>query len=292
MMNFIFFVSVFFLSSWVGACEVHLPRHLLILGPSAQIATASAHTGCSENELLMVNEVISAVEGKITSFQIAEIFKTKGLIISVQPQMIQVQHLGQLVREQLHLPTGVQLKSSEAVDANNLLSLAPGDRVEIECTACLFGSRQPLNLNVKGFDGSMKSFTILADFKKLVKSYRMLTSQAAFSEITPNMLREEYVESIPHTELVTNLNTLKFYKLNKPLRAGELLKQSDLNALNLVRAGVMTEVVIENDLVKVKTTGISRSNGVLGQMVEVYHPKKNKKYYGKVIDNNKVLVDL
>jgi len=76
------------------------------------------------------------------------------------------------------------------------------------------------------------------------------------------------------------------------MKAGDLLRQSDLNALSLVRAGVKTEVIIENELVKLKTSGISRSNGSLGEFVEVFHPQKNKKYLGKVIDINKVLVEL
>ena len=85
---------------------------------------------------------------------------------------------------------------------------------------------------------------------------------------------------------------LKFYKLNKPLRPGELLRQSDLNPINLVKAGSKTEVIIENELIKLKTYGISRNNGGVGEFVEVFHPQKNKKYQGKVIDLNKVLVEL
>ena len=88
------------------------------------------------------------------------------------------------------------------------------------------------------------------------------------------------------------MDSLKFYKTNKPLRTGEILKLSDLNAINLVRAGLKTDVVLENQMVRIKTQGICRSNGTIGELVEVYHAQKNKKYLGRVVDINKVLVEL
>lgn len=274
------------------ACEVHLPHHIVILGEVTDLMKSSVQTGCNEETLSEISNTLTSVEGKISSFQLVEILKNKNRDVAIQPNLIQVQHLKHLVREQLLLPPGVQLRSSEAINSSNFLALSPGDKVEVECVGCLYGSQQPMNLRIFGFDGSEKTLVVRGEFKKMIRAYRLLGSQTAFSEIKPSFLKEEYVESIPHTDLVTNLDTLKFFKLNKPLRAGELLKHSDLNALNLVKAGLKTEVLIENELVKLKTSGISRSNGTLGQFVEVYSPEKNKKFQGKVVDINKVLIEL
>lgn len=293
MINKIFIALFFILAAKLSiACEVHLPQNLVILGSSSDFAQVIQHTSCSDDAIRNVNETLGEVEGKITSFQFAEILKSKNHDVAIQPNMIQVQHLKHLVREQLMVPPGIQLRSSEAINSPNYMAVAPGDRIEIQCTGCLYGSQQPLNVNVIGFDGSNRSLTVKADFKKMVRAFRVLSFHPAFSEIHSSSLKEEYIESIPHTDLVTNLETLKFFKINKPMKAGDLLRQSDLNALSLVKAGVKTEVIIENELVKLKTSGISRSNGTLGEFVEVFHPQKNKKYYGKVIDLNKVLVEL
>lgn len=293
MINKIFIALFFILAAKLSiACEVHLPQNLVILGSSSDFAQVIQHTNCSDVAIRNVNETLGEVEGKITSFQFAEILKSKNHDVTIQPNMIQVQHLKHLVREQLMVPPGIQLRSSEAINSPNYMAVAPGDRIEIQCTGCLYGTQQPINVNVIGFDGSNRSLTVKADFKKMVRAYRVLSFHPAFSEIQGSSLKEEYIESIPHTDLVTNLETLKFFKINKPMKAGDLLRQSDLNALSLVKAGVKTEVIIENELVKLKTSGISRSNGTLGEFVEVFHPQKNKKYYGKVIDLNKVLVEL
>ncbi len=279
-------------SAFADACEVYLPGHMIILGQTPNFEQSIKQTECSAEAMHEISNTINAVEGKITSFQFAEILKLKNHDVFVRPALIQVQHLNHLVREQLMVPTGIQMRSSEAVNAQNFLVLSPGDRVQVQCLGCLFGSQQTLNVKVHGFDGTDKALTVKADFKKMVKAYRVLGFHPAFSPITAMSLKEEFVESIPHTDLLTNLDTLHFFKVNKPIRSGELLRQSDLNAINLVRAGTKTEVIIENQHVKLRTEGISRSNGILGEMVEVFHPLKNKKYLGKVVDINKVSVEL
>lgn len=281
-----------FYAALAMGCEVHLPPHIVVLGEPVNLIQTGTHTNCQNETLEEINTTLASVEGKITNLQLAEMMKAKKHDVLIQPALLQVQHLSNLIREQIMVPSGVQLRSSEAMNAPNYLSLASGDKVQVQCSGCLFGSQQTLNVNIHGFDGTERTLTVRADFKKMVKAYRLVSSQAAFSEINANSLKEEYIESIPHTDLVTNMDTLKFYKINKPLKAGELLRQSDLNALNLVKAGLKTEVIIENDLIRIKTSGISRSNGTLGEFIEVFHPQKNKKYLGKVIDINKVLVEL
>lgn len=284
------FILGFSLSAF--CCEIQLPGHLLILGDQPNLSNVFVHTECSAEAVQEVGSTLKSLEGKVASYQLSEILKAKSFDVKISPQMFQVQHIRNIVREQLMLSPGVQLKSSAAMNAQDYIVLNPGDKVEVQCSACLFGSQQPLNVQVRGFDGTNRLLTIKADFKKMVKAYRLTSFQPAFSSLSAHFLREEYIESIPHTDLVTNLDTLRFFKVNKPLRAGELLRQSDLNALSLVKAGVKTDVIIENSLIKLQTTGISRSNGSLGEFVEVFHPQKNKKYQGKVIDINKVLVEL
>jgi flagella basal body P-ring formation protein FlgA len=289
-----FLIVLFFImcSAFADACEVYLPGHLVILGQTLAFEQSIKQTECSPEILQEINNTINSVEGKFTSFQFAEILKLKNYDVVVQPSLIQVQHLNHLVREQIMMPTGIQMRSSEAVNSKNYLILSPGDRVQVQCSGCLFGAQEALNVKVLGFDGTDKALIVKADFKKMVKAYRVLGFHPAFSPITATSLKEEFIESIPHTDLLTNLDTLHFFKVNKPIRSGELLRQSDLNAINLVRAGTKTDVIIENEHVRLKTEGISRSNGILGELVEVFHPQTNKKYLGKVIDLNKVSVEL
>lgn len=288
----LFFFILLIMTGHILACEIHLPEQILTLGDHVDLSKVMMSSQCSQETLSEVNQTLKNSNGKIGNFQLSEILKFKNHNVSFKPNLVHIQHLKNLVHEQIPMPTGVQMRSSEAINANNFMALNLGDRIEVSCIGCLFGSNQTLNVIVHGMNGSKTSLTVKADFKKMVKAYRVTSFQPAFSEISLSSLTEDFTETIPHTELFSELENLKFYKLNKPLRLGDLLRKSDLNRVNLVRAGSRTEVIIENELIKLKTHGISRNNGGIGEMVEVFHTQKNKKYLGKIIEHNKVLVEL
>jgi flagella basal body P-ring formation protein FlgA len=276
------------------ACEITFPHQIIVLGEAGLNTQIVQAKDCAEAIIKDAVDIASTLEGRISHAQFTDILNQKGYEnITIQPSMVQIQQFKNILRDQLMLPTGIQIKATRAVNTAPLMTLTPGDRIEVSCTACLYGMSQTINVSVISFDGSRKNFLAAADFKKMVKAYRLLAPLPAFSEISQQgILREEYIEAIPHTDLVTNIETLKFFKTNKPLRTGEILRSSDLNALNLVKAGLKTDVILENQMIRIKTQGISRSNGSLGETVEVYHPQKNKKYQGRVIDINRVLVEL
>ena len=248
---------------------------------------------CAPSVLDDFYQIVTKFEGRVASYQLKEMMNSRGHDIEIGPPSINIHQFKTMIRNQLLLPAGIQVKSTDSINMSGSLAMASGDKVEISCSSCLFGTQQTLNVSIIGFDGSKQTFFARADFRKMVKAYRLNTPLSSFSSLNGlSVLNEEYIEAIPHTDLITDMDSLKFYKTNKPLRTGDILKRSDLNAINLVRAGLKTDVILENEMVRIKTQGISRSNGAIGDLVEVFHPQKNKKYQGRVIDVNKVLVEL
>jgi flagella basal body P-ring formation protein FlgA len=282
-----------FLTQSALACEVFLPYQMVVFNGEKSGNNVYQSKNCTATVTEDLHQIITGLEGRIAAFQLKEMMSLRGHNLEINPQSIVVQQFSHLIREQLLLPTGVMVKAIDTINMPGILVLPAGDKLEITCSACLYGMQQPLNITIQGFDGTKHSFMATADFKKMVKAYRLLSPLPSFSSLNEqNILKEEYIESIPHTDIITDMDSLKFYKTNKPLKTGDILKLSDLNAINLVRAGLKTDVVLENQMVRIKTQGISRSNGTIGELVEVYHAQKNKKYLGRVVDINKVLVEL
>lgn len=274
------------------ACEVTLPFHLIVMGEGA-LGQVFPMKECSPEEQKSLQDTLSSISGRVTSERLEEMLASRGHEkVLITPHSVHIEQFQTIVREQIVMPEGVQIKVTRPVNTPAFVALASGDQLQVSCPVCLFGTNQTLNVSVQGFDGHQKTFLASADFRKMVRAFRLITPVNSFSEVSESYLKEDFIETVPHTDLVTNLETLRFYKTNKPLKTGELLKFSDLNAVNLVRSGLKTEVILENQLVRIKTQGISRSNGSLGEIVEVFHPQKNKKYQGKVVDINKVLVEL
>lgn len=287
-----FLTLILVLSSVVLACEITLPHRMVVLGQTGNCGSSVKFKDCADEIVRDLSEVLTGLEGRVSSKSLVRMMSLRGHEVALIPASIQVQQLSTLIREDLPLPQGVHVKRVSGINTADLMGLAPGDKVNVRCSQCLYGSQQIINVLIEGFDGIQKEITASADFRKMVRAFRVSASVTSFSALTENDLREEYTDSVPFTDLLTDTSALRFYKTNKFIKAGELLRFADLNAVNLVKAGLKTEVILENTLVKIKTHGISRSNGAIGDLVEVYHPEKNKKYQGKVIDSNKVLVEL
>jgi flagella basal body P-ring formation protein FlgA len=285
-------ILFFFLTSLTFACEITLPEQILLFERRLNNFKIE-HTGCSFEAQTDFNAIINDLEGKVASFQLKELMLAKGHEVIIKTSSIKVQHLTNLVRDQLHLPAGVEVKNGKTMIGDTFIVLGNGDEIQLECSSCLLGSQQNMKLSITAFSGEKKTVYLQADFIKMVKAYRLLAPLSSFSQLRDiSVFKEETVPSIPHTDLITDLNELKYYQTNKPIRAGELLRRSDLSATDLVKAGLKTEVILETPGIRIKTQGISRSNGAIGELVEVFQPQKNKKYQGKVIDLNRVLVEL
>lgn len=286
-------ILIFSFINFAWACEVTLPHHIVFLNKDEMSPDLIKTKNCDSNLHETIHNLLTSLDGRVPSYQIKEVLSKSGFNLDVYPQSILIQHLSNLAKSQLHLPDGIKLKKLSSPQVQGAITLNTGDQLEMNCSACTYQEAQLLRLKVRGFDGQDRHYAIHADFKKLVKAYRLLIPMHSFSEVSDKKwVQEEMVEEVPHIEFISDYSSFKYHKTNKAIKAGELLRKSDFNAVKIVRAGLKTEVVLENAMVRIKTQGISRANGAIGDWVEVYHPQKNKKYQGKVIDINKVLVEL
>jgi len=86
--------------------------------------------------------------------------------------------------------------------------------------------------------------------------------------------------------------TLPFYKLNRSLREGEILKKSFLIKKNLVNYGTPTKIIYKKGNLVLKSMGIPLGTGRLGDFVKLKNPKNKKEIYGQVNGLNSVLVGI
>lgn len=292
MMTKIFLALIILFSLKANSCEVTSPENLLLFDENPKLEDIISAENCRPEEKKEFIQTLVSVDGKISGFQLKEILKNKHFHILVKNEFIEIQHLKNLIRESLSVPANHLLSSIKSNEEQNFIPLDRFSKIQITCNECRFLSLENLGLVINRPDGTAQSVKIEAQFKKMVKAFKVIGNQQAFTELSKINFVEELVEAIPHTDLFNEKDHLNFYKINKPIGNGNLIRLSDLSAIDLVKAGLKTEVIIENEMIKLKTHGISRSNGSLGQLVEVFHPQKNKKYLGKVVGFNKVTVEL
>lgn len=284
---FVLFLSL--LSFNALACEYQGKDGLLVT--KKEILThdlALKLKDCNETEIEIIRNTLSNLEGNISAFQLNHLLDIPDF--KLNHERLIIKNLNKLTRLQLALKDNMHVTGS--INSPSLIEFNSSDSISIFCNGCLHGQQQNLKITFRSILGKTINKDINIDFITYYKAYRLLTDVPAFSKINEDSIEMIQTEKIPHAELMTEEDHLKFYQTNKPLKAGSILKMSDLSATKIIHAGIKSEVILENHFVKIKTQGIPRSNGAIGEMIEVYQPEKNKKYYGKVIDINKVHVQL
>ena len=74
---FSFFTLVFTTFSW--SCDIHLPENVLIISEKADLSKMIAASDCQPNILSELNKTLLNSEGKVSSLQLEEIFKSKNM---------------------------------------------------------------------------------------------------------------------------------------------------------------------------------------------------------------------
>jgi flagella basal body P-ring formation protein FlgA len=286
---------IFIFSFSTLACHIELPEKILIIENNNNDLSYQNDNDCTLTEKEKLHEILMSTDGKITALQLMRMIQAQAdVALTIAPHLIQIDHLKAIARAQLPLPQSVFVKEIRpAIGMKSLYPMKSGDQVNLACQECLYGLNQRLILTHTPFIGDKVQHLLTINFGKLTKAYRLTQPVLGFSDLKNSALyQEDYVEVVPHTELVQDAKTLKFFKTNKPLKAGDYLRKADLVPMNLVRAGDQTELIFQNAQIEIKTGGIARNNGGHGDSVEVYVPGKNRKYLGKVIDDHKVVVEL
>ncbi|GEM_PF-1501987 len=288
-------LALFIFSFTSFACHIELPERILIIENNNNDLSYQNSNDCTLVEKEKLHEILMSTEGKITALQMMRMIQAQAdVALTIAPHFIQIDHLNNFARTQLPLPQSIFVKEIHpAIGMKPLFALKNGDNISLSCEGCLYGLNQRLVMTHTPFIGDKAQHLLTISFGKLTKAYRLTQPLQGFAELKNSSLyQEDYIEVIPQTELVQDASTLKFFKTNKPLKAGDYIRKADLTPMNLVRAGDQTELIFENTQITIKTSGIARNNGGHGDSIEVFVPGKNKKYLGKIIDDHKVVVHL
>lgn len=92
------------------------------------------------------------------------------------------------------------------------------------------------------------------------------------------------------TDISPVASELNGRKLNRTLMPGDVLYNSHLNKLFLVKAGIETKGVFEEGAIKLELAVVPQSNGSLGETISVKSVLTQKNFSAQVLENGKVLI--
>jgi flagella basal body P-ring formation protein FlgA len=293
MIRMLFFTFILFSilvsgSSW--ACEIELPERFLI-SENSQGSWTKNDSSCSTKQIEEIYSVLIDQNGNVPTSRIQAALGNQIKIFS-KNNIVLIENVTHLIRSQF---SGLDSASISIHDSfqGPLIELEAKEQIQVVCHPCQFHGSEHLKFVMKKNDAVTRSFEVNSSISKKVPALRLSQTIPAFSDnISSAFLVPTEMNQGPYTQFFTDVSKLKFYKTNKMIKAGNILKQSDLVPINIVKAGERVEITFENNLIKVKSQALSRQNGGIGDSIEVWNQSNGKKYKGIITDFNKVKVNL
>lgn len=214
--------------------------------------------------------------------------------INITPRKTSLLELNSTMRDQLTSGTNLYFLDTKSLNGLRTLGLIEGEQLKINCESCSTFGEKNIKLDIANpLTNSTRAlwFTskIMAKIK-VFKAKRSLSFQQKHLEATD--FYEDEIYSMNPDNVVTTLDNIHFYKANKTIIQGAVVSNMDLQPVNLVNFGTPVSVILKNQNINLSRKAIPIRSAMFGETIELKNPGNNKIIAGKVIDYNKVVIEL
>lgn len=240
--------------------------------------------------------LISTIRGDLRGEHLSSILTEQGIQqeVNLEPSKISVSTLENIIQAKAVLNHGFEVSEIQFVGVEGAIGLNEQERVKVDCVQCDLLGIQNLRISiVNPILNDNKLFWAKSLISKKIKVWKVRDDLAAITEgnIASQLTLEEM--SVTHPENYLNeTQDLKFFKLNKSLRKGDIVKQSDVSPIILVKSGSRVKIKIDNKNLNLVSTGLANKSAIFGDSIELTNINSKKKIVGRVTDYNTVVIDL
>lgn len=262
----------------------------------------------TENEKLSFNQIakksdcpqavklkfLNALQSSKGLVRVDTLSEELGIKATITPNRIRVESLEELLLDKYNLDSKWSFRKIKSIGKTPLLTLNEYENIQINCRDCTSPGNKNIKITITDpLKGNKKSLWL--ESKLLLRSYALVSKGDFMVDNKPLLagsfdFKEVFTENPEN--FFTKTTNLAFYKLNKPLRKGSPLLFSDITPVSLVKNGQMTTIILKSNALMLEGKAIPMKNGQLGDMIQLRNVKSNRIIIGKVVDFNKVVIDL
>jgi flagella basal body P-ring formation protein FlgA len=251
---------------------------------------------CDNLILTKLSQIISNSNGTVgADFLKRELAKEfQSVTIDITPRKFSLLELNTVLKEQLTNDTNLYVLDSKSLNGLKTLGLVEGEQLKANCENCNSFGEKNIKIDIANpiLNSSRTlwfSSKIMAKIK-IFKAKRNLSFQQKHLEASDFYLSEIYT-STPDN-LVTSLENIHFFKVNKTIVQDAAVSNLDLQPVNLISFGTPVSVVLKNQNINLQKTAMPTRSALFGEVIELKNPNNNKMIAGKVVDYNKVVIEL
>jgi flagella basal body P-ring formation protein FlgA len=253
-------------------------------------------SNCDNIVLNKISQIVSNTSGVVASdFLSRELSRDfQGQTFAITPRKLSLLELNSSLRDQLTSGSNLYFLDSKSLNGLRTVGLVEGEQLKANCESCsTFGEKNikiditnPLANSTRTLWFSSK---IMAKVK-VFKAKRNLSFQQKHLEVD-DFYQDEIYSANPDN-ILTSLDNIHFYKANRTILQGAAVSNFDLQAVNLINYGTPVNVVLKNQNINLQRTAIPSRSALFGETIELKNPANNKTIAGKVVDYNKVVIEL
>lgn len=242
------------------------------------------------------SSLLSTTEGLALSSHLVNELKNEfpNLIIEIYPVKISLQNLNDQLKLSLSEGTNLFFTDTKLTTNKKLLTLNEGERLEVSCENCLSYGDRSIKIDTVNVLEATRITTWVSS--KVAAKVTVLKANRNIGIQTDKFQKEDFVlENMLTTEpnkFLSNYEDIKFFKPNKTLIKGMPITTTDITAIQLVKYGTPVKIILKNQNISILRNAIPHRSAGFGETIELKNPQNNKLITGKVIDFNKVLIEL
>lgn len=287
-LKFVFLFSVIYNTVWANAdtgCSITSYAQIVKVNNIIDDSIIKKSNCSDETNKHFINLVQNA-SGKLNTTYFKHYFSQElNTTVQIEPTQVFVSSIKNIIENQYK---NFIIKKVDSLFGQGSFNLEKQQNIKLSCSQCNSTGEK----NIKVMFGS-KTYWINAS---LLKPVEVLKLQANLNPILPILQKEDFkrevVPSKTHHKYFTDLKNIQYYRLNRPLSKGAILKVSDLRPKMLIKYGQKVKIYLKSKTVQIRSTAIARKSGKFGDFIELINPKTKKTMLGKITGFNKAMVEL
>ncbi len=289
MRSLCFLIATLFASHSL-ACVIETHAQILILSKEGDSSQLIKHSDCEQKTLAAFLSFAQDAQGIVTQRTFARLFPN----VTLKPARVEFHNLENRLGLQGILPTEGRLVSAQKLDGINFIGAQAQDHIDYECQSCPSTGENTLKISVRNVLGAKQKIhwvkaTIGIPVEALIA---IRAHQANLKSIDPAAFERRTILSSNPQELLDPSTPIHFFKLSRAVAPGEILKRASVSPVQLVRPGVTSQLTIRDAGITISGDALPLSYGVWGETIKLKNPRSSRVIMGKVVDHNKVVVEL
>lgn len=214
--------------------------------------------------------------------------------VEFEPGKIETSSIEELLKKNIDLPNNWTWTEIRILNQTQLLLLSAQERLSVKCTNCNSSGSKNIELTISNSLSGVSrkewvNATIAIRAKALVAKTNLAVNNQA---LNPADFEFKTIESVRPERFFTDQESLIYFKLNKPLAQGTALENTDITPVNLVTTTHPVQIIFKNDDIVLSGTAQALRPGKMGETIQLKNSLSKKTIVGKVVDFNKVLIEL